>query len=59
MINGIGQYGEILRYIDNDNFNQYIKFSKKIKQLDISFFDINNNNINLNSEYQIILQKIH
>ena len=58
VINGIGNYGEILRYIDNDNFNQYIKFSKKTKQIDISFYDINNNNINLNSEYQIILQKL-
>ena len=57
MINGDGNIGETLRYIDSNNFDQYIKF-KKTKQISIEFHDIYNNSISLNSEYQIILQHV-
>ena len=56
-INGTGAFGEPLRYINNDNFSQYVKF-RNIKQVEITIHDLNNNAITLNSEYQLILQKI-
>lgn len=57
VVNGATGFGEIMRYIDVDNFTQTLKF-KRTKKISISFHDASNNNINLNSEYQIILQKI-
>ena len=57
VINGTADFGETLRYIDDDNFHQQVKF-KKTKTLELQIHDSNNNNIDLNSEYQIILQKI-
>ena len=57
VINGVSGFGEIVRYIDVDNFVQTIKL-KNTKKLALSFHDASNNTINLNSEYQIILQKI-
>ena len=57
VVNGVSGFGEIMRYIDVDNFIQLLKF-KNTKQLSVSFHDANNNIIDLNSEYQIILQKI-
>ena len=57
VINGIGEFGEILRYIDVDNFYQITKF-RQTKQLKVSFHDATNNSIELNSEYQIILLKV-
>ena len=56
-ISGSSDFGETFRYVDVDNFNQYVKF-KPTKKLKISFHDISNNTINLNSEYQIILKKM-
>ena len=56
MINGNGGFGEIMRYIDNDNFHQYINL-KNTKQLNITIHDKNENIINLNSEYCLILKK--
>ena len=58
LINGMGAYGEVCRYINDDNFDQYVKF-KDTKSLTIKFHDTSNNSINLNSDYQIILQKKH
>ena len=57
VVNGVGAFGEICRYIDDDNFCQYIKF-KQTKKLKIKFHDTSNNTIDLNSEYQLILQKV-
>ena len=57
VINGLGTFGDTFRYINNDNFSQYVKF-RNTKQLEITIHDLNNNNITLNSEYQLILQKI-
>ena len=57
VINGDGNTGETLRYIDSNNFDQYIKL-KKTKQISLSFHDIDNNSISLNSEYQLILKHI-
>lgn len=56
IINGTGDFGEVIRYVNEDNFNQYVKF-KKTKQLEVRFHDSSNNNIDLNSEYQILLEK--
>lgn len=57
VINGVGEFGQTLRYNNNDNFDQYVRF-RNTKTLIINFHDSNNNNIDLNSEYQIILQKV-
>ena len=57
VINGTGTFGDTFRYINNDNFSQYVKF-RNIKQVEITIHDLNNNSITLNSEYQLILQKI-
>ena len=57
VINSTGDFGETLRYINVDNFNQFIKF-RDTKKLTVSFHDSNNNSVDLNSEYQIILSKI-
>ena len=55
-ISGLGNFGEIVRYINRDNFDQYIKL-KNTKKLTIKFHDNNNNSIDLNSNYEIILEK--
>lgn len=57
MLSGNADFGEAFRYIDIDNFCQYVKF-RDIKKIKVSFHDTSNNSINLNSEYQIILKKI-
>ena len=57
LIQGNGNFGEILRYKEIENFSQYVKF-KTTKALQISFSDIDDNTINLNSDYQIILRKL-
>lgn len=57
LINGVGSFGEVLRYVDSDNFHQYVNF-RNVKTLHISFIDNNNNTLDLNSEYQIILKKM-
>ena len=58
IINGIGNFSENVRYIPNDNFDQCIKLSQWSKQIEIKIHDANNNDINLNSEYELILKKI-
>lgn len=55
-ITGLGNYGEIMRYIKNDYFDQYIKL-QNTKLLELSFHDNNHKDIELNSDYEIILQK--
>ena len=57
IVNGISDFGGIMRYVDIDNFSQIVKF-KNTKNLNVSFHDASNSNINLNSEYQIILRKV-
>lgn len=56
VINGLGNFGELVRYIDKDNFDQYIHI-KNTKSLKITTHDINENNIDLNSDYTIIFKK--
>lgn len=57
IVNGTSVFGDVLRYVEIDNFIQLIKF-KNTKSLKVSFHDAQNNVINLNSDYQIILQKV-
>ena len=57
LINGEGGFGDIMRYKNTDNFNQFVKF-RNTKTLEFSFHDINNNSIDLNSDYEIILEKV-
>ena len=57
IVNGLGGFGEIFRYVDSDNFNQIIDF-KNTKSFEIKFHDDSNNTIDLNSEYCIILKKV-
>ena len=59
IINGNGTFGDAIRYIPRDNFEQYIKFSRGVKNIEIKFHDLNNNDINLNSEYEILFQKMN
>ena len=56
VINGVGNFGELVRYIDRDNFDQYINL-KNTKSLKITTHDIDENDIELNSEYTIIFKK--
>ena len=58
IIYGTGMFGEILRYINEDNFDQFVKFSKNTKTITVNFHDLNNNNVDLNSDYAIIFEKI-
>ena len=55
-INGVGNFGEIVRYNKNDNFKQEILL-RNVKKLKLQFHDINHNEINLNSEYELIFEK--
>jgi hypothetical protein len=57
MISGVADFGEAFRYIDVDNFCQFVKF-RQTKKLSLTFHDTSNNSINLNSEYQIIFKKM-
>ena len=57
VISGSADFGETLRYIDVDNFSQYVKF-RDTKKLKLEFHDTSNNTIDLNSEYQIIFRKM-
>ena len=57
VVNGHKDFGDVLRYVDIDNFTQIVKF-KNTKKINVSFHDASNNNIDLNSEYQIIFRKI-
>ena len=56
-INGLGDFGEVVRYINNDNFNQYITLNRE-KSLEIKIHDDDYNTINLNSNYVMILKSI-
>ena len=55
-ISGLGNFGEIVRYIETDNFEQYVCF-KNTKEIKLNFHDTNHNNIDLNSDYELIFQK--
>ena len=57
VINGLGSFGETIRYNNHDNFDQYLKF-RQTKSIKIRTHDMNNNDINLNSDYSIILEKL-
>ena len=58
VINSIGGFGEMIRYNNNNNnFIQIIEIKNK-KELKITFHDKNNNIINLNSDYELIFEKI-
>lgn len=57
IVNGEGTYGEIIRYNNRDNFDQFVKF-RYTKSLKIRIHDLDNNDIDLNSDYTIILQKV-
>lgn len=56
MICGMGSFGENFTYIHRDYPEQYVKF-RSTKNLTIKIHDYNNNNIDINSEYALILQK--
>ena len=57
VVNGLGNFGESVRYIDRDNFNQCVNL-KNTKSLKITIHDLQYNNIELNSEYSIIFEKM-
>ena len=53
---GCGSNGELIRYKYNEHPTQYVKF-KRTKKLEIRLHDSNNNDIELNSEYSMIIEK--
>ena len=57
VINGNGAFGEIMRYVKRDNFNQFLKF-RNTKNIEVKFHDLNHKIIELNSDYVIILEKV-
>ena len=57
VINGIGSFGEIMRYVNIDNFDQSVKF-RNTKALKVRIHDLDNNEIELNSDYIIIFGQI-
>ena len=57
LLNGLGGFGELFRYVDVDNFHQQVKF-KDTNVLNVSFHNENNESISLNSDYQLILKKV-
>ena len=56
ILNASSSFGEIFRYINDDNFDQYAYF-KNTKNLEVSCHDDNGNTITLNSNYCMILKK--
>ena len=56
VINGTGSFSDIVRYNNNDNFDQYIRL-RNTKTLTLKIHDLNNNDISLNSDYSIIFEK--
>ena len=58
IINGSGSFGDLYTFISDDNYNQYVKF-RNTKKLALTFHDINNNTIDLNSDYTILMEKIN
>ena len=57
VVNGTGSFSDIVRYNNNDNFDQYVRFHKNTKTITLKIHDLNNNDIDLNSDYSIILEK--
>ena len=57
IINGVGSFGEIMRYVKTDNFSQYVKL-RNTKHIEVKIHDIDNNSIDLNSNYVLILEKV-
>lgn len=55
-IYGNGTIGELVRYNYQDFTEQYMKF-RRTKSITVRIHDLNNNDINLNSEYSLILEK--
>ena len=53
VVNGVGSFGDMLRYNNHDNFDQYINF-RNTKAITIRTHDLDNNDVDLNSEYSII-----
>ena len=58
VINGNGSFGDLYTFTAIDNYNQYVKF-KYTKKLELIFHDINNNILDLNSDYTIIFEKLY
>ena len=56
IINGNGNFNEIVRYTAKDNFEQCVSFNNT-KNITYNFHDADYNDINLNSHFEIILQK--
>lgn len=56
VICGKTSFGETMRYVNVDNFDQEIKV-RNTKKLTFSFHDLNNNVVELNSDYSIIFEK--
>ena len=57
IICGTGSFGDLYSYVSDDNFHQYVRF-RHTKKLEFKFHDINNNNVDLNSDYTILLEKL-
>ena len=56
-INGTGSFGDMYRFDSDDNYNQYVRF-RDTKKLEFKFHDIDNNVLDLNSDYVILFEKM-
>ena len=56
IIHGSGSFGDAYTFVSDDNFHQYVRF-RNTKKLEFRFHDIENNTIDLNSDYTILFQK--
>ena len=57
-INGNGTFGDSYTFVSDDNYNQYIRFKQNTKKISLNFHDMNNNTIELNSDYGILFEKV-
>ena len=56
-INGNGSFGDLYTFTSDDNYNQLVRF-KHTKKLKLSFHDVDNNIVALNSDYAILFEKV-
>ena len=57
-INGAGSFGDLYTFVSDDNYDQYVRFKQNTKKLEISFHDVDNNTVELNSDYAILFEKV-
>lgn len=57
-ITGTGTFGELIKYIYKDFSEQYVKLNNT-KHITVKIHDLNNDELELNSEYSLILEQMN